>query len=102
MKLIYRGTTYERNPSQASSRPFQQVRESGPAYNMTYRGVTYHVEPNAKPTEAPVPPATYNLIYRGVTYLVNRTASGEATVLTQPASTPKVGILSSPNSVQPS
>jgi hypothetical protein len=62
MKLLYRGTTYERNPSQAPSRPFQQIRESRPAYNLTYRGVTYHVEPNAKPTEVPVPPATYNLI----------------------------------------
>ncbi len=39
MKLIYRGTTYERNPDQAPSRPFQQVRESGRAYNLTYRGV---------------------------------------------------------------
>ena len=68
MRLIYRATTYERNPDQAPGRPFQQVRESGPAYNLTYRGVTYRIDPNAKPTEVPVPPATYNLIYRGVTY----------------------------------
>lgn len=62
MKLIYRATTYDYNPSKAPSGPFQQARDSGPAYNLTYRGVTYRVEPNAKPAE-PVLPATYTLIY---------------------------------------
>lgn len=70
MQLIYRGTTYERHPS--SGRPFQQVREPGAAYNLSYRGVTYRIDPNAKPTEVPVKPVAYKLIYRGVTYLVHR------------------------------
>ncbi len=101
MKLIYRATTYDYNPDKAPSRPFQQVHESGRAYNLTYRGVTYRVDPNALRVEVPVA-ATYYLIYRGVTYIVNRNAHGEVTLVNQPASTPKVGILSSPNSVQPS
>lgn len=84
MKLIYRGITYERHPSKASGRPFQQVRESRAAYNLSYRGVTYRVDPNAKPAEVPVKPVAYKLIYWGITYLVNRNAQGEVTVVTQP------------------
>ncbi|WP_250123427.1 DUF4278 domain-containing protein [Chroococcidiopsis sp. CCMEE 29] len=68
MELIYRGTTYERHPSKASGRPFRQVREPGVAYNLSYRGVTYRIDPNAKPAEVPVKPVAYKLIYRGVTY----------------------------------
>lgn len=83
MKLIYRGMTYERHPSKASGRPFQQVRESGAAYNLSYRGVTYRIDPNAEPAEVPVKPVAYELIYRGVTYLVNRNVR-EVTVVTQP------------------
>jgi len=49
---------------------------------------------NAKPAEIPALPTTYKLIYRGMTYLVNRTAQGEVTVVTQPASTLKVETLS--------
>ncbi len=101
MQLIYRGTTYNRNPNKAPGLPFQQVRESGAAYNLSYLGLTYCIDPNALPAEVPIP-ATYNLIYRGITYIVNSTAHGEVTLVTQPASTPKAEILSSPNSVQPS
>ena len=74
MKLIYRGITYERHPSSSSGRPFQQVREPGAAYNLSYRGVTYRIDPNAKPTEVPVKLVAYRLIYRGVTYykLINQ------------------------------
>ncbi len=100
MKLYYRGVSYEYDPSKLGSRktgePFKQVRGSRPAYNLIYRGVTYRVDPNAKQSEVPVPPAAYKLIYRGITYFVNRTAQGEVTVVTQPASTPKVGTLSVP------
>jgi hypothetical protein len=56
MKLIYRATTYDYHPDKAPSRPFQQVRESGSAYNLTYRGVTYRVDPNDLPKEVPVLP----------------------------------------------
>jgi YHS domain-containing protein len=68
MELIYRGTIYERHPSKASGRPFRQVREPEVAYNLSYRGVTYRVDPNPKPMEVPVEPVAYKLIYRGVTY----------------------------------
>lgn len=84
MKLIYRGITYERHPSSSSGRPFQQVRESGAAYNLSYREVTYRVDPNAKPAEDSVNSGFYQLIYRGITYLVNRNERGEVTVVTQP------------------
>lgn len=91
MKLIYRATTYDYAPSKFASRPFQQVRGPGPAYNLIYRGVTYRVDPNAKPAKVPVLPAAYNLIYRGVTYLVNRTAQGKVTVVIQPRTSQKTG-----------
>lgn len=87
MKLYYRGVSFEYDPTKVRSRkrqPFKQVRESEPAYNLIYRGVTYRVDPNAKPASVPVPPATYKLIYRGITYFVNRTVQGEVTVVTQP------------------
>lgn len=94
MKLYYRGLSFEYDPakveSQKKGQQFKQVRESQPAYNLIYRGVTYTVDPNAQPTEVPAPPKAYELIYRGITYLVNRTAQGEVTLVSQPASTPKV------------
>ena len=76
MKLTYRGTTYDRHPSQADNRPFQQVREPGAAYNLSYRGVTYRLDPNAQPVES-ARPVTYQAIYRGITYFVRKTARGE-------------------------
>lgn len=39
MKLIYRATTYNYNPAKAPGRPFQQFRESKPAYKLMYRGM---------------------------------------------------------------
>lgn len=73
MKLIYRGLKYDRHLHKPYSHPFQLVVRSGAAYNLTYRGVTYRVEPNAKPVKVPEKTVTYKLIYRGVSYLVNRT-----------------------------
>jgi hypothetical protein len=100
MKLYYRGLSFEYDPYQVVSsktrKPFQQVRGTGSAYDLIYRGSTYHVDPNIKAVEVPVSPATYTLIYRGITYLVNRTAQGEVTVVIQPAGTPKVATLSVP------
>lgn len=93
MKLYYRGLSFEYDPakveSQKKGQQFKQVRESQPAYNLIYRGVTYTVDPNAQPTEVPAPPEAYELSYRGITYLVNRNAQGKVTVVSQPASTPK-------------
>lgn len=68
MKLIYRGTSYNYNPDKTPGRPFQQVREAGSAYNLEYRGINYHVDPNAKYSKVVVRPAAYELIFRGITY----------------------------------
>jgi hypothetical protein len=54
MKLQYRGVSYEYDSSklesQNRSQRFKQVRGSGPAYNLIYRGVTYRIDPNTKMT----------------------------------------------------
>ncbi|MDV2992183.1 MAG: hypothetical protein N4J56_001837 [Chroococcidiopsis sp. SAG 2025] len=87
MKLTYRGVTYDRHPSQADNRSFQQVREPGAAYNLSYRGVTYRLDPNAQPVES-ARPVTYQAIYRGITYFVRKTARGEVTFLAQVEKSP--------------
>ncbi|MBD2067770.1 DUF4278 domain-containing protein [Leptolyngbya sp. FACHB-671] len=93
MKLYYRGVSYEYDPSKLESQntrqPSQQVRGSGPAYNLIYRGFTYRFDPNTEQSEVPVQPLAYKLIYRGIAYFVNKTAQGEVSVVTQPASTSK-------------
>ncbi|NEQ18947.1 MAG: DUF4278 domain-containing protein [Microcoleus sp. SIO2G3] len=33
---------------------------------MIYRGVTYRIEPNIRPSEVPVQPVAYRLMYRGI------------------------------------
>ncbi|OWY63641.1 hypothetical protein B7486_51925 [cyanobacterium TDX16] len=68
MKLTYRGMTYERHPSKADARPFVQVREPGAAYHLSYRGVTYRIEPQTKATQVPAKLVGHKLIYRGITY----------------------------------
>jgi hypothetical protein len=50
MKLIYRGVTYERHPSEIPERSFQEVRAIAPievpdslaVHKLIYRGVTYY------------------------------------------------------------
>jgi hypothetical protein len=50
MKLIYRGVTYERYPSEILERSFQKVRSLAPTevpdslsvHKLSYRGVTYY------------------------------------------------------------
>jgi hypothetical protein len=49
MKLIYRGVTYERHPSEIPERSFEEIR-------------------SLAPTEVPDSLAVHKLIYRGVTY----------------------------------
>ena len=68
MKLMYRGMTYERRPSKADGRPFVQVREPGAADRLSYRGVTYCIEPQTKATQVPAKLVGHKLIYRGITY----------------------------------
>ncbi|MCP6760142.1 MAG: DUF4278 domain-containing protein [Fischerella sp. CENA71] len=99
MKLFYRGNSYDYNPGKTSTRPFQPVRASGSAYNLSYRGVSYRVDPNAKSAELPNTPVSYNLIYRGIAYLVNRTAHGKVTVMSQPSNTAKARTVSVPYGV---
>jgi hypothetical protein len=96
MKLCYRGVSYEYSPSKVESRkrgqPFKQVRGSGAAYNLIYRGVTYRIDPNAKQSEVPVQQVAYKLMYRGIAYFVNKTAQGKGTLVTQPANNSKVNL----------
>ena len=97
MKLFYRSLSYEYNSSQAAkkaTRPFAPVRHQGSAYNLTYRGLTYHVDPNIEPAEVSTQPVVYQLIYRGTSYTVNRTAQGEISVVSQPTSATKLNKMS--------
>ena len=81
MKLYYRGLSYELNSSQLESRktekPFQPVRHTGSAYNLIYRAVNYHVDPNSQSKEVTTPSGTNKLIYRGIVYTVNGSFAAE-------------------------
>ncbi|MHC5769832.1 MAG: DUF4278 domain-containing protein [Nostoc sp.] len=94
MKLYYRGLSYEYNSIEAAkraTRPFAPVRHQGSAYNLTYRGVSYSVDPNIEAAEASTPRVAYQLIYRGVTYFVEKTHIGEVyTTFSQPLNALKV------------
>jgi Domain of unknown function (DUF4278) len=80
MKLIYRGTIYNYDPTKAKSRsPVQDTNKS--TYNLIYRGSTYRFDPTIAKL-ATVKPNSYELIYRGSTYLVNRNEAGQVTAVT--------------------
>jgi Domain of unknown function (DUF4278) len=79
MQLIYRGNTYNYDPSMSAGRPFQMVRNPGTAYDLIYRGVTYRVDPSAKPNEVPKSTESHKLIYRGLVYFTNKTAQLDTT-----------------------
>lgn len=72
MKLYYRGLSYEYNPSQVGDKKTQRAFTSG--NNLTYRGVSYHVEPNSKLGEVTEAPIAYKLSFRGIDYFINKTA----------------------------
>jgi hypothetical protein len=94
MKLYYRGLSYEYNSQEAAkkaTRPFAPVRPSGSGYNLTYRGLTYRVDPNIKLAEVSTPPLAYQLIYRGIAYFVNKTYTGEVSGVSKPVNALKVG-----------
>jgi Domain of unknown function (DUF4278) len=80
MQLIYRGLTFDYNPSKTPERFFHTSPRLGAAYTLMYRGVTYRIDPNSIEKAAPKP-ATYELSYRGVTYKVNRNEQDEVTVI---------------------
>ncbi|WP_138499744.1 DUF4278 domain-containing protein [Nostoc sp. PA-18-2419] len=94
MKLYYRGLTYEYNSTEAAkkaTRPFAPVPHQGSAYNLTYRGLTYRLDPNIEPAKVFTPSVTYQLIYRGVAYLVEKTHTGQtSTKFSQPVNALKV------------
>jgi hypothetical protein len=75
MKLIYRGTTYDYDPTQAKADRYNQSTHQEP-YNLTYRGSTYRVDPRI-PKPISDQSRSYELIYRGCTYQVTRNAAGE-------------------------
>jgi hypothetical protein len=59
----------------------RSVRHQGFAYNLTYRGLTYRVDPNIEPAEVSAPPVAYQLVYRGVAYFVEKMHTGEVSAL---------------------
>jgi Domain of unknown function (DUF4278) len=75
MKLIYRGTTYDYHPINATAnRPLQRIFKS--PYKLIYRGNTYWVDPTAI-AEICVEPMVYELSYRGNTYQVIHNEQGQ-------------------------
>jgi hypothetical protein len=88
MKLIYRGASYDYNPSHArlgnAGRPTRPTQSHQSPYTLIYRGLTTLVDPEAAPAEDAALPASYELIYRGTTYQVNRDPKGTTTVVSQP------------------
>lgn len=56
-----------------------------------YPSVTYRFDPNSKMAEIPLPLLADKLSFRGITYFLNKTAQEEVTVVSQPASTSKIG-----------
>ncbi|MCC5632534.1 DUF4278 domain-containing protein [Nostoc sphaeroides CHAB 2801] len=89
MKLYYRGLTYEYASSEVAkkvTKPFEPVCHQGCAYNLTYRGLTYRVDPNIEREQVQAPTVAYQLMYRGIVYCVQRTHTGEvSTTFSQPA-----------------
>lgn len=72
MKLIYRGMTSERHPSQTFGRLFVPVGESIAVNRHRYRGVTDCIDSQTKTTQVPAKLVSHKLIYRGITFSVNR------------------------------
>ncbi|WP_392532781.1 DUF4278 domain-containing protein [Nostoc sp. C117] len=97
MKLYYRGLSYEYDSSKVGSnkrqQPFQPVTQTGTAYDLIYRGVTYSINPNSQSLEVALAPVTYKLSFRGITYSINKTAQEKITITSQPATISKVGRL---------
>ncbi len=77
MKLMYRGTTYDYDPTQAKIDRSTQIIHQKP-YDLIYRGVSYRVDPRIlEPISSQA--KCYELIYRGCTYQVTRNEVGEMT-----------------------
>lgn len=88
MKLIYRGNTYDYDPTQArpdnAGGPVKPAPRLQAPYTLMYRGATYHVDQTVSQPQSSHP-RSYDLMYRGATYHVDRDAQGNLTALTQSA-----------------
>lgn len=70
MKLIYRGVTYDYDPTRDPiDDRFDRIREP---LTLTYRGNRYQISPNQAMPDAYRPRAAYQLTYRGNKYWVHR------------------------------
>jgi len=92
MNLIYRGETYEYDPSVSrpgnTGRLARPVRLAQTPYNLIYRGSTIEIDPSV-PQEAAQLPTHYNLIYRGSTYHVDRNRQSIAPIAPEAAKAPR-------------
>lgn len=71
MKLTYRGVHYDYAPRAIETMPEEAVGHAiKPTFNLSYRGATYSVDPNAA-SFAAAQPAIGPLMYRGVAYALN-------------------------------
>ncbi len=71
MKLTYRGVHYDYSPRAIGTvREEAVAHEIRPAFNLSYRGATYFVDPNAVANET-VHHSIAPLMYRGVAYALN-------------------------------
>lgn len=78
MKLIYRGTTFNYDPTNTNTH--RSVKPIESAYELIYRGHICRVEPTAI-KKTTVKSIEYELIYRGVTYQVQRSEQGNVIVM---------------------
>jgi Domain of unknown function (DUF4278) len=83
MQLIYRGSTYDYTPSKSKVQPLQTVRNSAPAYHLTYRGVNYSVDRSVKLNEVAVQVESHKLIYRGAIYFKSSTVQKAITTVSK-------------------
>lgn len=93
MKLIYRGTSFDYNPTRAEGtnigRPARPHHVSSVPYTLIYRGQTLHIDPT-QPTEEVTLPRAYELIYRGEKYQMNGVAQATSQRKAQvPATLPR-------------
>lgn len=86
MKLFYRGSSYEYQPSQVGSQKkglnLNQSGEPQPTFSLKYRGTSYLVDPNLKAPAIPAQ-AAHTLSYHGNTYLVDGVEPDVKGVFTQ-------------------
>lgn len=87
MQLIYRGTTFNYNPTERAASRLAQRTDRSP-YKLMYRGTTYRIDPMAIP-ETSLKPGAYELNYRGTTYQMHRNEQGEVTAIASSVNSPK-------------